>query len=438
MRRGAIKEISRLKEELSLRRKLENRLCKLSCEAPEKTLEEISRELVRDLKELTGSQLAAVGVYSETKKRWYFPNFVGLNNCGLKSYFAVSRLGGVFEKVFREKRPYVSNALSRDPHHRGLPEGHVPIKRVLIHPVVVKDRIKGLMMVANAPRRYGAREREIVEKLGSFYGFLLQMKEGVASPRNLNGDPLLDTQRARTLNLLVGNLAHKFNNLLNVIWASLEFAKFRPEHRPFEPFLEKAERASQELSGLVRQLLLYARGEVLGKKLIHLEEFIPRVTEFLRSLLPPQIELRTRVKKKLPPVRVDPVALEQILVNLVVNAAEAYSEKEGSILVRVDLTSRHHHLRTSRTPYRVRFCSGIPAKQWIVVEVKDQGRGIPPELLPRVAEPFYSTKGLGRGLGLAAVRNIIWAHDGCLSLFSSPEKGTSVKVYLPLSEDNQK
>ncbi|RUM89308.1 MAG: hypothetical protein DSZ24_01565 [Thermodesulfatator sp.] len=391
---------------------------------------------MRYLKELTRSELAVVGLYHESKKRWYFLNSPSMAECSLKKCSVVSNPRGIFEKVLREKRPYISNTLPQDPHYR-LPRNHLPLKRVIIYPVVVKDRVKGLMMVANAPQRYGACERNIVEKLGSFYGFILQIKEEAPEPPLVNGDSLLDTQRARTLNLLVGNLAHKFNNLLNVIWASLELAKFHPEGRSLENFLEKAERASQELSALVRQLLLYARGEVLGKKKMALGEFVPRVLDFLRSLLPPSLKLRTRVQEDLPAVWVDPVALEQILVNLVVNAAEA-SPTGGHIYVKVGLTTRHRHLRTTRSPYRVRFCSGVPAKEWIVVEVRDRGEGISPELLARVVEPFYSTKGLGRGLGLAAVRNIVWAHDGCFSISSRPQKGTSVKVYLPiLPEEDQ-
>ncbi len=421
-----------------LRERLDSRLTSLLNRAFSWPLSKLHREILRSLKEFTGSEFAAIGLWDEDKKCWYFPDFSDplYKNCQLGGVTRLQRLGGVFEKALREGTTYISNHLESDPHYKGIPPGHVPIKRVAIRPILKGKEPRGILVVANAPRCYGRYEREALEKIACFYGLLLEAKgkENDLCPGAFffeNG--VLEAQRAKTLNILVGNLAHKFNNLLNVIWASLEFTKMKKERAGLEPFLEKAEAATQELSHLVKQLLLYARGECLGKKILKLNEFLPEVFRFLRTILPMHIKLVTRVPKDLPPVRMDPMALEHVLVNLVVNAAEAYGETPGMVSIQLEVTENHRHLRKTRGLYRVRLCSGVPASRWVAIRVKDRGPGIPPEALARITEPFYSTKGLGRGLGLAAVRNIVWAHDGCLSIYSRPGKGTLFKVLLPVN-----
>ena len=412
-------------------------ICQLLCRAPAWSFPRLHKEILRSLKKFTGSKLATIGFWDEAKRCWCFPDFIRpvFQACQMKGKAWFPSLGGVFEKAFQERCTYISNDLSKDPYHRGLPSGHVPIQRVVIRPILVEDRIQGVAIVANAPQPYGKKEKEVVEKLASFYAFLLKIKEEeitLGSQVFLGENEVLETQRAKILTLLVGNLAHKFNNLLNVIWASLELTKMKREIE-LRPFLHKAEKATQELSYLVRQLLLYARGECLGRKEIDLTRFLPQIFCFLRSMLPPSIRLITKVRRNLPPVRIDPMALEHLLVNLVANAVEAYGNQPGRISITLGVTTKHRHLLKSRSPYQLRLCSGVEAQCWLSIRVRDWGPGIPPEELSRITEPFYSTKGLGRGLGLAAVRNILWAHEGCLSIYSRPGKGTVFKIFLPVN-----
>ena len=405
-------------------------------------LSRVHREILKSLKEFTGSEFAAIGLWDEHKKCWYFPDFSDplYKDCKLGGVTRLRRLRGVFEKALNEGSTYISNHLERDPHYRGIPPGHVPIKRIAIRPILRGKKPRGILVVANAPQKYGRYEKEALEKIACLYALFLEARgrENDLYPGNFffeNG--IVETQRAKTLNILVGNLAHKFNNLLNVIWASLEFTKMKKERSGLEPFLKKAELATQELSHLVKQLLLYARGECLGKRLVRLHEFLPEVFRFLSTILPLHIKLITRVPRNLPAVRIDPIALEHVLVNLVVNAAEAYGKEPGTVTIRLEVTENHRHLRKARGRYRVRLCSGVPASRWVAIRVKDRGPGIPPEALAKITEPFYSTKGLGRGLGLAAVRNIVWAHDGCLSIYSRPGEGTLFKVLLPVNGDEE-
>ncbi len=526
-----MERIERLKEELSFRRRLEACLYRLSREASEKKFEELGRELIRSLKRLTNSPLALVGMWDELTQSWYFPNFVDrcYRQCKIRTV-RIPCLGGVFAKALEEKRTYIANCLTKDSYFKGLPKGHIPIERVAIYPIWRQGRPKGLLAIANAPKRYTRREKEALEKLGEFYGLLLETKQqerqreeeklflkalyeeigfGLAlwnvaqrPPRKLfaNRDfeaiqeafgsrlgPLLaeaqglspgeilsrhcklsnprethylctlkklspdlvllaaqdvsqelkvqeelsEAEKAKTLNVLAGNLAHKFNNLLNVIISSLEILKTYQQSP--EIWIHKAEFAAQDLAILVRQLLLYARGEVLGKKTVDLKDFLPRVIKFLRALLPPHLRLRLKMDQDLPPAKIDPLALEQILVNLVINAAEAYGEDPGIITLSIALNASHKHEKASRSPYKVRFCSQTQVKRWIAIEVKDQGRGIPPEILPHVLEPFYSTKGLGRGLGLAAVKAMVYAHEGCMVIYSRPGRGTRFKILIPIN-----
>ncbi len=530
-------ELKRLKKELAFRKKLEACIHKLSREAREKGFEDLNREIIKNLKRLTGSPLAAVGVWDEHSQSWYFPNFseACYRGCKMRRTTRIPSLGGVFAKALSEKKLYVSNALPRDPNHKGLPEGHLSIQRVAIYPVLRGEKLRGLLVIANAPKRYTRKEKEVLEKLGEFYGLLLEAKEAerkreekallealsekaglglalwdisskrprklfsngdfealceefgaqhfekllklaaslspgeslsrhlkLVSPREINlicnlkkfephlvvvavqditsklkfQEELNEAERAKTINILAGNLAHKFNNLLNVVISSLEILKLKKSDTDIRKWLHKAEYATQDLSILVRQLLLYARGEVLGKKPINLGEFVPKILKFVQALLPPHIRLKCRIDRQLPLVRIDPLALEQILVNLVVNAMEAYGKEPGEIRLRIYLTDKHRHGRGSRSPYKARFCSQKTAHQWVAIEIKDRGKGIPKEVLSKVLEPFYSTKGLGRGLGLAAVRTMVYAHEGCIVISSRPGKETSFKILLPLNNSS--
>ncbi|OAQ21120.1 ATP-binding protein [Thermosulfurimonas dismutans] len=532
----------RLKDELSFRKKLEACLYNLARQASEKCVEELSREIIKNLKRLTGSPLALVGIWDELSQSWYFPNFADAcyRGCKIKKIVRIPSLGGVFAKAIAEKKVYISNALLKDPNHKGLPGGHLPIQRIAIYPVLRNGKPKGLLAIANAAKRYTRREKEILEKLGEFYGLLLEAKESEKKKRGeqallralsekvgfglslwaINQKPprklfsnsdfevmceefkptyfnsliktlikeaqdllpgenisrhlktetpreahlictlkkfdpnlvviavqditkelkfqeeITEAEKAKAINILAGNLAHKFNNLLNVVISSLEILRSKKgkETSEIQFWLHKAEFAAQDLAVLVRQLLLYARGEVLGKKLIDLKKFIPRIIKFIKALLPPHLRLRIRIEENLPLVKIDPLALEQILVNLAVNAIEAYGKEAGVITVKIYLTDKHKHGKNSKSPYKARFCSQKEALRWVVLEVRDRGKGIPPEFLPKVLEPFYSTKGLGRGLGLAAVRTMVYAHEGCIVISSRPGKETIFKILLPVND----
>ena len=526
-------ELKRLKEELSLRKKLEACLYKLSREADKKSLEDLNREIIKNLRRLTGSPIAAVGIWDEANESWYFPNFKEsfYRDCKIQSQIRISSLGGVFAKAFNAKRTYVSNALSNDPYHKGFPEGHLPIQRIAIYPIFRSGKPKGLLAIANAAKRYTRREKEILEKLGEFYGLLLEAKErekkkmllealpgkiglgfslwdlrtwppqkifsnkdfetldidlGAPSFQNLlkkarrlrSGETLsrhlklenpreihlictikkIDThlvglaiqditrelqiqeelneaEKVKAVNLLVGNLVHKFNNLLNVIIHFLEILKAQKKDTNIKNSLTKAEFAAQDLAVLVRQLLLYARGEVLGKKPFALKDFVPKVIKFIEAFLPSHLYLKIRMEENLPLVKIDPIAFEQILINLVINAIEAYEGKKGTIGIKIYLTEKHRHSKSSKSPYTAKSCSHKEALRWVAIEVRDRGKGIPPEILPQILEPFYSTKGLGRGLGLAAVRTMVYAHEGCMVISSRPGKGTSFKILLPVNGD---
>ncbi len=530
-------ELKRLKEELSFRRKLEACIHKLSKEAREKCFEELSREIIKNLKRLTGSPLAAVGLWDEKENCWYFPNFSDpfYKGCKIKSN-KISAEKGVLARALLEGRTYVSNSLQKDPNHCGLPEGHLHIKRIAIYPVIRGQQPKGLLMIANAPKRYTRKEKEVLEKLGEFYGLLLEAKEaqrkreemaliemlsekvGLAlslwdisqtppkrlfsngdfeslckefgeeafeslfktakdlspgesvsrhlkleAPREVNlicnikkfderlsviavqditqelkfQEELNKAERAKAINILAGNLAHKFNNLLTVVITALEVLKMKRRDSELDKWLSKAEYATHDLSILVKQLLLYARGEVLGKKYINLSDFVPKILKFVEALVPPHIVLDAHIERELPRVKIDPLALEQILVNLVVNAVEAYGKNPGRILVKIYFTESHKHGLGLSEPYKARFCSEKEARQWVAIEVRDWGEGIPQEMLQRVLEPFYSTKGLGRGLGLAAVRTMVCAHEGCIVISSRPKDGTSFKILLPVNNENR-
>jgi PAS domain S-box-containing protein len=245
---------------------------------------------------------------------------------------------------------------------------------------------------------------------------------------------LLETQlqqsrKMEAVGRLAGGIAHDFNNLLTIITGYTDLALSRASvPLDLRNDIERIENASARAAALVRQLLAFSRKQVLQPKTLDLNAIVVNMEKLLRRLIDDHIEMITRVDETLGKVKADPAQVEQVLMNLVVNARDAMLEG-GRILIEtsnVDLDSAY-------------AIDHVPAKpgRYVMLAVSDTGVGMDAATVAHIFEPFFTTKesGRGTGLGLSTVYGIVKQSGGYVWVYSEPQKGSTFKVYLPRVDD---
>jgi PAS domain S-box-containing protein len=244
---------------------------------------------------------------------------------------------------------------------------------------------------------------------------------------------LHQSQRLESLGQLAGGVAHDFNNLLGVI---LNYASFVLEEMQSSTWdneksrqnacsdVEQIQRAAERATGLTHQLLSFARREVVRPEILDLNSVVSDVEQLLRRTIGEHVQLVIELDEKIWPVRADPGQMEQVLVNLAINARDAMPT--GGIL-RIDTdTAMLDDLQSGMTPGR-----------YVRLRVSDTGTGMSQEVIDRAFEPFFTTKakGEGTGLGLATVYGIITQAEGQVRIFSEPGLGTTFTALFPATDD---
>jgi len=230
---------------------------------------------------------------------------------------------------------------------------------------------------------------------------------------------LRQSQRLESVGQLAGGIAHDFNNFLSVIRGYARFLlEGLGEDDPHRSDAEEIEKAAERASRLTGQLLVFSRNEVVQRRVIDLAEVLSGLTTLLARTVGEVVSFQTEVERPLRHVEADPTQMEQVLVNLVVNARDAMP---GGGELRIELAN------VDEGP------AGGPA---VSLTVKDTGIGMPDDVVERAFEPFYTTKpkGEGTGLGLATVYGIVTQTGGTVEIDSSPGAGTTIRVLLPATE----
>jgi PAS domain S-box-containing protein len=245
--------------------------------------------------------------------------------------------------------------------------------------------------------------------------------------RRLLEEQLRQAQKMEALGRLAGGVAHDFNNILTAIIANAGLAVLEaPADDPNRALLMEIRDAARRGADLTRQLLAVSRKQVLEPRPVDLNALLANLRRMLGRLIGEDVELRLDLGAGLPPVLADPGQVEQVVMNLAVNARDAL-EKGGVITI----STRGAQVREgeARPPERA-------AGRYAVVTVADTGRGIPPEALSHLFEPFYTTKpaGHGTGLGLSTVYGIVRQHGGFVEVESEPGRGAAFRVHLPAVE----
>ena len=238
---------------------------------------------------------------------------------------------------------------------------------------------------------------------------------------------LLQVQKMEAVGRLAGGVAHDFNNLLTVIRGNAELLLADiPADSVSREDVEEIRRAADRAAALTKQLLAFSRRQVLQPRLLDLNQSVAEMERMLHRLLSEDVELATRLDPQLRRVRADPAQLEQVILNLVVNARDAMPD--GGL---VTLCTSNMVLGEE---VRRRHAYVVPG-QYVLLEVGDTGRGMDPATLEMAFEPFFTTKptGKGTGLGLSMVYGIVKQSGGYVWIDSEPERGTRVRVYLPVA-----
>ena len=240
---------------------------------------------------------------------------------------------------------------------------------------------------------------------------------------------LRQSQKMEAMGRLAGGVAHDFNNLLTVIKGNTSFLAERlgPEHRLIK-LTTQIDGAADRAVSLTRQLLAFCRMQVLQPKILDLNELVSELCKLLRRLVPEDIAFNFRAGESLGRVKADPGQIEQVIMNLVVNAGDAMPTG-GSLTVETSHVTISEEEASRRAP--------VSPGQYVLLSVTDNGKGMDAETKARIFEPFFTTKeqGKGTGLGLATVYGIVKQSGGFIYVESESGWGTRFEIYLPRVED---
>jgi PAS domain S-box-containing protein len=244
------------------------------------------------------------------------------------------------------------------------------------------------------------------------------------------------TQRLESLGVLAGGIAHDFNNLLASImgYASLASSDL-PEESTARQSIERVLFAARSAADLTQQMLAYSGRGTFVLEAVNVTQLIERVARLLESTIPKKATLRLHLAAGLPCIHADASQIQQVVMNLITNAAESLVDGYGS----VDVTTGVEWVGAGQQSAKERG-ETLAAGDYVFLEVKDTGRGMGPETLNRIFDPFFTTKFTGRGLGLAAVLGIVRGHHGGINVQSRPSEGTTFRVLFPavaVSQSNE-
>ena len=238
---------------------------------------------------------------------------------------------------------------------------------------------------------------------------------------------LQDTQKLESLGLLAGGVAHDFNNLLTGILGNASLVYSEIGDNPLRPRLREIVRASERAADLTRQLLAYAGKGRFVVEPISLSDMIKEILVLVQTSIPKNVDLKVNLTPSLPPIEADVAQIQQLIMNLVINGAEAIGEgKPGTVEIRTEL--RELSVQDIRGNFA--FEELVPGS-YISLEIKDTGSGMDEATKAKIFDPFFTTKFTGRGLGLAAVLGIVKALHGAIRVYSTPGHGTLFHILFP-------
>ncbi len=274
-------------------------------------------------------------------------------------------------------------------------------------------RIQTLASAVGSALRQRARQYELRERLAD---------------EQRTEERLRQTQKLESLGILAGGIAHDFNNLLTGIIGNISLALDRePAMSPRRRYLDDALVASERAADLTRQLLAYSGKGRFAVQSIDVSDVVRQINSLIQTSISKNVRVLLSLANTLPPVQADATQFQQIVMNLIINAAEAIGPgADGLVVVETG------HAQVDE-PYLLETLGADSASpgEYVYVEVRDTGCGIDEGTLSKIFDPFFTTKFMGRGLGLAAVLGIVRGHRGALKVESTPGRGSAFRVLFP-------
>ncbi|MGQ9693296.1 MAG: PAS domain S-box protein [Thermodesulfobacteriota bacterium] len=317
-----------------------------------------------------------------------------------------------------------------------LPVYRAGMKSILTVPLISRDKVFGTLNFTAASRQaYTDDHLRLAEKVanqiaGAIANALLFAEhQRAAKEKAALQEQLLQAQKMEAIGRLAGGIAHDFNNSLTLMKVAAQLAQSEmPKGDPLQEKIDIIIGAADRSANLARQLLAFSRRQVLEMKIIDLNSLIRELDKMLQRVIGEDIELVYMLAEDLKKVKVDPGQMEQVILNLALNARDAMP-KGGRLTIETANVGRE-------TAYR-QLPESVPLDSYVMLSISDTGTGMAPEVKPHIFEPFFTTKekGKGTGLGLSTVYGIVKQIGGHIWFDSEVGKGTIFKIYLPPAEE---
>ena len=336
--------------------------------------------------------------------------FVYTNQAALKMFGATENLSlGEWRQNYK----------FQDSQGREIPAEQAPLRRALAGEEVRPQDVRVTLPDGSAKWLHGAAHRFSTLGLTGVFVLVADETKEVELRKALE-----HTQHIEAFGILAGGLVHDFNNILSVLSGNITLALGDDRVQEVtRARLQEMTVALDKGTALVKRLMKYKRKQDTPIGPVQVNDVVNAALELVRPLIKSEVHIKTEVSHCLPAVQADSSKLEQVLLNLILNAIDAMPDG-GELVVCTELVSGD----------AVQDGNNEGKKQLVLITVADTGIGIPENLLPSIFEPFFTTKpiGVGAGLGLSSAQLIVHEHDGHIRVESAPGAGTKFSVYLPV------
>lgn len=264
------------------------------------------------------------------------------------------------------------------------------------------------------------------------------MLNKVTKPPNVKPLPNSSEENMEQLGLMASSIAHDFNNLLTNIMGHMSLALLKTSFDDDSRLhIERAVKTAEYAAALTSQLLNYSRKQSHSQyiEFVDLNALVNEVVGLIETVLLTDLSIILNLGKSIPQIEASPTHMQQIILNLLINAAEAIDDpNNGQIIVS---TGRCHSSSWKNSCSSSDFLDlDLPPGDYVYIQISDNGRGIKPEVLSKIFDPFYSTKPKGRGLGLSTIMDIVQEYQGQINVNSNPGKGTDFRICFPIHFEN--